>query len=246
MNGFKPSVLADTVQVPATITVDTTYILKPVVGDRLYELKSDIRNNKRQRLFEFETLYEITAGQDVATVVSGNKLQINKAGNFTLKASVVGFEEVFQVVQCEAEEVEFLNISLVNDFSKITVYTQPIQLIGSIQVKDSILVEDYLQKLVFEVVSDPAEIYSENYLRFTGAGQVVLKVSSYHDSSVNKLFNINVTDPDAGLVTSDETFKQGDLTATPFPLWAIFTVAGAVAISAAATVLVLKKKVKKG
>ena len=85
---------------------------------------------------------------------------------------------------------------------------------GTATVEGADFIANIYKEVRFEVVEGPAEIFVGDFLRFTGAGTVVLKAYSRYDADAYVLKTIEVTDPDAGKdVPADSQFQQGDLTA---------------------------------
>lgn len=197
---------------PATIVMDKTYIERSVVSETPIELTSDVRNSEKQRIWDAEVIYTVVDGNEFVEIKDGNKLYINAVGNYTIKAEVKG-TSVIEEYTGTAYEVTFGNVVINNKFENVTIYMQPVKLVGDIDVIGIVAPTDCHYELVFKVVSGPAEIYSGHYLRVTGVGSVTIEAASRYDSSVKTTKTFNVTDPDVNKIIPEGTeLKQGKLT----------------------------------
>lgn len=197
---------------PATITLDKSYLERAVVSETPVLLEAEVRNAASQKIWDAEVTYTVTAGTDVAEITDGNKLTVKKAGSFTVCAACTEKPEVREEYTGTAYELTFANVRFNNKFENITVYTQPIKLTGNLDVTGIVAPGDVHYELVYSVVSGPAEIYCDCYLRITGKGDVVIEAASRYDPSVKVSASFTVTDPDEGKTVSDEgEYEQGDL-----------------------------------
>lgn len=156
--------------------------------------------------------YSVTSEESVARIENGNKLYVTKAGAFTVTAALVDEPALPDVKECYANELVFSNVRILSKIENVTVYTQPIALKGTLNVDGIDFPEDEHYEVCFEVTEGPAEIFTGNYLRFTGSGLVKLKAYSRFNKNVFVSMDILVTDPDQGLEIDDSReLKQGAL-----------------------------------
>lgn len=194
------------------IEITDTYLEYAVVSELPVELEGKIYNSRNNYVYEKSLVYSITAGAENAEIKEGNKLYINKAGAFTVRASLSDDANVYAEYECNPMELKFSDVRIQSKIENVTVYTQPIKLMGTVTVEGADFPEMVHKEVCFEVVEGPAEIFVGDYLRFTGAGTVVVKAYSRYDAEAYTLKTITVTDPDAGKdAASDATFNQGDL-----------------------------------
>lgn len=199
-----------------TVQIDTTYLTSAVVSETLIDLTSKVVDGDGNYDYTKSVTYSLMSGSDLVSLQE-NKLHVKAAGSFAIKAALSDDETVYTVVDCKAYALTFSNIRIQSKFDDvITVYTQPIALSGTCDVAGIDYPEDVHKQIDFAVVSGPADIYTGNYLRFSGVGEVVLKAYSHFDKSVYITKTINVVDPDSGKdVSSSDSFTQGDLTSLP-------------------------------
>ena len=195
------------------IEITETYLEYAVVSELPVELEGKIYNSRSNYVYDKSLVYSITAGTENAEIRDGNKLYINKAGAFTVRASLSDDASVYSEYTCNPVELTFSDVRIQSKIENVTVYTQPIKLMGTVTVEGVDYFPEMVHKeVLFEVVEGPAEIFVGDYLRFTGAGTVVLKAYSRYDAEAYVLKTITVTDPDAGKdAASDATFEQGAL-----------------------------------
>ncbi len=202
-------------EAPATVEMEEKYLTYAVVSDVPVELTSKVYYADGNYDYTSKTEYTVVSGGDKVEIRDGNKLYVKAAGSFSIKASVVGNASVFDTVNGEAYALTFSNVRILSKIEDVTVYTQPILLVGRVEVEGIDFIEDVHSELVYSVVSGPADIFCEEYLRFNGAGTVVLKASSKYDPNAFTTVEIEVTDPDAGLDADENaSFTQGDLVKT--------------------------------
>ena len=225
--------------VPKTIEIDDTYIERAVVSDEPVKVGAEVRNAERQVLWDAEVIWSVISGEEVCEVVD-NKLFIRSAGEFTVRATAKDNGEVFDEVSGTAYDVTFSNIVFNSKFENITVYTQPIRLSGSVDVVGIIAPGDCHYEVAFRVVSGPAEIYCDEFLKINGVGEVEVEVYSIYDKSVSLTQTFTVTDPDAGKIAgSDIELIQGDINKPPLtPLIIALIIVGCVAVVCAAAAIV--------
>jgi hypothetical protein len=196
------------------IQMDKTYLENAVVSDLPVELEGKIINSRNNYVYGKTLVFTVTSGADKAEILNGNELYIRAAGEFTVRASLSDDARVYEDYTCNAVELQFSNVRILSKIENVTVYTQPIQLMGTASAEGVDYVMPIYKEVCFEVVEGPAEIFVGNFLRFTGAGTVVLKAYSRYDADAYVLQTIEVTDPDAGKdVSADSNFQQGDLKA---------------------------------
>lgn len=194
------------------IEITDTYLEYAVVSELPVDLEGKIYNSRNNYVYEKSLVYTITAGAENAEIRDGNQLYINNAAAFTVRASLSDDASVYSEYTCNPVELKFSDVRIQSKIENITVYTQPIKLMGTVTVEGTDFPEMVHKEVRFEVVEGPAEIFVGDYLRFTGAGTVVLKAYSRYDAEAYVLKTITVTDPDAGKdVASDATFEQGEL-----------------------------------
>lgn len=187
-----------------TVRIDTTYLAKSVVSEEPVTLSAEIYNAGRQRIYDREISYSIVTGGERAEIKDGNRLYVKAAGKFTVKAAMAEDGSVFSEYESTAYELTFSNIEFLNRFENITVYTQPIVLQGSLDISGVPLPEDSHYELKYTVVSGPAEIYCDEFLRITGKGKVVVSAASVYDPTVSVQKEFDVTDPDEKDITGLE------------------------------------------
>ena len=181
------------------ILIDTTYLKQAVVSEEPITLGAEIRNKDNYRIYGKEISFSITSGTDKAEL-NGNELTVKAAGTFTVKAT---YENVTAEYQATAYEMTFSNIAFVTKFENITVYTPPIRMQCSVDVKSPVIPGEQHYKYVYTVLSGNAEIFSGEYLRITGTGKVVVEIASAYNRSVKTTAEFTVTDPDEGKVADD-------------------------------------------
>ena len=195
-----------------SVKMDKTYLEKAVVSDTPIQLTADVRNVQNRRVYGIDVNYEIISGDENAEIADENTLLVKKAGVFVIKATLADDASVFEEYECRAYDFTFSNLSLVNQFENVTVYTQPMLLVSSMDIESEVLPETIHSKVVYQVVSGPAVIYGDEYLKITGTGEVTLQATSYFDDSLTIRHTFIVTDPDADFVVSDldEALKTGN------------------------------------
>lgn len=197
------------------VEMDKTYLENAVVSDLPVELEGKIINSRNNYVYGKTLVFTVTSGTDKAEIVNDNELYIHAAGEFTVRASLSDDARVYEEYTCNAVELQFSNVRILSKIEDVTVYTQPIQLMGTATVEGTDFAVAIYKEVCFEVVEGPAEIFVGNFLRFTGAGTVVLKAYSRYDADAYVLKTIEVTDPDVGKdVDTDSQFQQGDLNAS--------------------------------
>lgn len=198
---------------PATVEMDKTYIERSIVSETPVDLTADVRNASRQRIWDAEVSYTVTTGESAVEIKDGDKLYVKAAGEYTIRAEVVGNTSVYEEFSGVAYDVTFSNVEINNVFENVTVYAQPVKLVGDINIVGMIAPTDCHYELVFRVVSGPAEIYCKNYLKITGTGEVTIEAASRYDADVKATKTFTVTDPDANKIASEDMeLMQGTLT----------------------------------
>jgi len=202
--------------VPSKVVMDKTLLVKPIVAVNEVEIDATIYDSENKYCYGFEVEFSITKGNEFAEIVN-NKLLVNAAGEFTIRCTVKG-SLVYEEYTTTAYTAKLSDIILLNKFEGITVYTQPIKLQTSLNVSlkkaDGKATQSndshYLSK--FRVVSGPAEIFEDCYLRILGVGEVVVEASSIFDDNIKVTKTFTVTNPDEGKIVDDDTkFYQGDV-----------------------------------
>ena len=208
-------VYAEGLGTPNYIVMDKSYIQKPLVSSEEIEIESTIYDQNRRYCYNYEVVYSITNGNENAKIVN-NKLVVEKAGEFTIRADVKG-TSVFEEYTTESVNGNLSGLILINKFDNITVYTQPIKLEGTLTViatkadKKQTPAIDAYYNICFRVLSGPASIYSGSYLRIEGEGEVTVEAYSPYDSSIKNSKSFIVTDPDKDkIVSAETTFYQSD------------------------------------
>ena len=195
-----------------SVVMDTYYLEEAIVSSTPVELKARVLDNEGNYVYGETVNFSVIRGADVAEIREGNLLYVLKAGEFTVRAALAGDDSILRDHDCTAYSVSFGDVRILSKIENITVYSQPVELIGTCSVDGMVSPGDSVTEVLFEVTEGPAEIYSSKYLRFTGAGKVMLKAYSRYDKTVFKTLEINVTDPDAGLDRKeDQKLKQGEL-----------------------------------
>ena len=208
-------VYAEGLGTPSYIVMDKSYIQKPLVSSEEIEIESTIYDLNRRYCYNYEVVYSITSGSENATIVN-NKLVVLKAGEFTIRADVKG-TTVFEEYATESVNGNLSGLILINKFENITVYTQPIKLEGTLSViatkadnKQTPAIDAYYN-VCFRVVSGPASIYSDSYLRIEGEGEVTVEAYSPYDKTIKSTKSFVVTNPDKDkLVSADSSYTQSD------------------------------------
>lgn len=196
---------------PKSVELDDKYLTQAVVSDLPVTLESKVFDMSDNYIYGATVIYSIESGWECAEIKDGNMLYVKEAGNFVVRAA---YDGVYDECQCTAYELQFSNVQIVSRFENVTVYTQPILLTGNVTVTGIDFPANIHKELVYEVTEGPAEIFSGNYIRFTGKGKVGLKAYSRYDKDVFTTLEIDVSDPDEDKIVSDETvFRQNDLTA---------------------------------
>lgn len=190
---------------------DETYIKYAVVSELPVTLTAKIRNSVDNFIYGREVAFTVISGSDFAEIRDGNQLYVNAVGEFTVRAALSDNAAVYKDTVCQSVDLTFSNVQILSRIENITVYSQPINLIGRLEVGGIDFPEVVHGEVCFKVISGPAEIYSDTYLRFTGEGTVVIKAYSRYDENAFVEREIVVTDPDKGLVTEETDFTQGNL-----------------------------------
>lgn len=192
------------------IKIDKTYLKRAVVSETEIPLSAEIRTLQGKLVFDEEVLWNVESGGENAEI-TGDKIIVKNAGDFSVKATLKNYPDVFSVVDCTAYNVTFSNVTILSPLESVTVYTQPVLLVGSVEVSGLVAPDDCHYELVFSVLSGNAEIYTGNYLKITGTGKVVLECRSKYDASAKVVKEFNVSDPDEGKdAPSDTVTKQND------------------------------------
>lgn len=190
------------------IAIDGTYLKKAVVSENSVALSGETRDSAGRIKFGEELDWSIVEGGDVAEIADG-KITFKKAGDFTVRATEKTDPSVYDDYSGTAYSATFSNVTFDNSFVGVTVYTQPIKLSGTVDVRGITAPGDCHYELKYEVVSGPAEIYLSQYLKITGKGKVVIKATSIYDANACSTAEFEVTDPDEGkTVGKDEKFEQ--------------------------------------
>lgn len=196
---------------PKSVELDEKYLTQAVVSDLPVALEAKVFDMSDNYIYGATVVYSIESGQECAEIKDGNMLYVKAAGNFVVRAA---YDGVYDECQCTAYDLQFSNVQIVSRFENVTVYTQPILLTGNVTVTGIDFPANIHKELVYEITEGPAEIFSGNYIRFTGKGKVGLKAYSRYDKNVFAALEIDVSDPDEDKLVSDDTvFSQNDLTA---------------------------------
>ena len=201
--------------VPSYIVMDKSYIQKPLVSSEEIEIESIVYDQNRRYCYNYEVTYSIISGNENAKIVN-NKLVVLDAGEFTIRADVVG-TTVFEDYQTESVNGNLSGLVLINKFEDITVYTQPIKLEGTLSVvatkkdgKQTPAIDAYYD-VCFKVISGPASIFSDSYLKIEGEGEVTVEAYSPYDKTIKSTKTFVVINPDKDKTISvDSLFTQSD------------------------------------
>lgn len=225
------------------IEIDETYIKEAIVSEVPIELSAVAKNSDRRILFGEEIVFKVTSGDNVAKAENGF-LTVSDEGSFTLRAEMKSNPSVFKEVECTAYKAVFSNVAILSSLENVTVYSQPVYLTGRIEVEGIDFPADAHYELKYEVTEGPAEIYSERWLKFTGAGKVTVRAYSRFDPSVYAEKSVTVTDPDENAQTSPkgEELSQKDVTAKSGGCGAGISSCGGVLFAAVATAIVIIAK----
>ncbi len=233
--------------VPHTMKIDKTYLERAVVSEQAVPVEVEIRNAAKQVLWDAEVNWTVVAGTEVVEVVD-NQIFVRKAGDFTLLATAKDKTSVSASISGTAYDVTLSNVTFNTKFEDITVYTQPIRLSGSIDVVGIIAPGDCHYELAYRVVSGPAELYCDEFLKITGVGEVTVETYSIYDPAVKATKTFTVTDPEADkVVDSDFVISQGSIVKEPVNVAAIVLIAVGVvvALGGGTLVFLLVRKNKK-
>ena len=226
------------------IEIDETYVKEAIVSEVPIELSAVAKNSDRRILFGEEIVFTVKNGDGVAKVENG-LLTVSDEGSFILRAEMKSNPSVFKEVECVAYKAVFSNVTILSSLENVTVYSQPVYLAGRIDVEGIDFPADAHYELRYEVTEGPAEIYSERWLRFTGAGKVTVRAYSRFDPSVYAEKSVTVADPDENSDTSSkgENLSQKDVTAKRGGCGAgISSCSGVLFAAVALTIVMIAKK----
>ncbi len=166
---------------------------------------------------EYYRRYTISIIKGNGYIDENNCLITNEPGEFTIKIASDYDSSKFQEVSFTVGELIITDLNLnEKDFHDLTIYTQPLLL--STTVESNTYISKYLA-VEYELLTDNAVI-ELNKLRILEEGVLRLKVSSVYNPDVYKIYEYNVTNPDANsLIGSDSCSSSID----PLPYMVIGT-----------------------
>ncbi len=181
------------------VVIDSSVFKDAIVSEIPIEVSVKVNCIPNLNAYGGYTL-EVVSGP---ATLDGNKLTITGEGEIKIKATSVLDNTVFTEYSFEATNLVITDIIWAEDlFSGLNSDSQPVQL--SARVESNMLANKY-QELVWEVESGNAVVVADQ-LRITGAGHVVLKVSTvYGDFSKTIEFDVaQVNDGEHNPVINDE------------------------------------------
>ena len=172
-------------------SVDTESLTGAVLSERPIALSAEIVTAPNLEEYH-RAVFSVVQGN--AEIRNGNMLYLLGEGEVVVRAASYYDPEIYQDYSFRPTDLEVTSIQFTNNFDGITVNTQPFRLIASVESNSYIPEHNSVR---FEVVSGPAEIFCEKYLKITGPGTVVIRATSscLDDVFVTQVFE--VTDPDA-------------------------------------------------
>lgn len=182
---------------------DTQTLVSAVVSDKPVLLEAEIVTAPNLSQYH-RAVFSVVEGD--AEIRNGNELYIHGGGEIVLRTASFYDRSVYSDFSFSAIDLQISSIVLTNTFENITVNTQPFRLVAN--VTSNSFQPDH-NTVRFEVISGPAEIFCEKYLKITGTGTVILRATSIYLDDEFTTVSFEVTDPEEDFVPTEVPEKEG-------------------------------------